>query len=68
VLDVFEHEPLPAESPLWDMPNVIISPHIGGDEAGTPRAFGEVFLANLRRYLAGEPLENVVDKRVGFVP
>jgi phosphoglycerate dehydrogenase-like enzyme len=67
-LDVFEREPLPAESPLWDMPNVIVSPHIGGDEASTPRAFAEVFLANLRRYLAGEPLENVVDKRLGFVP
>jgi len=67
-LDVFEQEPLPAQSPLWDMPNVIISPHIGGDEAGTPRAFAEAFLANLRRYLAGEPLVNVVDKRLGFVP
>ncbi len=55
-LDVFEREPLPPESPLWDMPGVIISPHIGGDEADTPRAFAAAFLANLRRYLAGEPL------------
>ena len=67
-LDVFEREPLPPESPLWDMPGVIVSPHIGGDEADTPRAFAEAFLANLRRYLAGEPLVNVVDKRLGFVP
>jgi phosphoglycerate dehydrogenase-like enzyme len=67
-LDVFEREPLPADSPLWDMPNVIVSPHIGGDEAGTPLAFADVFLANLRRYLAGEPLANVVDKQLGFVP
>lgn len=67
-LDVFEREPLPAESPLWDMPNVIVSPHIGGDEASTPQAFADTFLANLRRYLAGEPLLNVVDKRLGFVP
>jgi phosphoglycerate dehydrogenase-like enzyme len=67
VLDVFEREPLPPESPLWDMRNVIVSPHIGGDEADTPRAFAEVFKANLHRYLAGEPLENVVDKRLGFV-
>ena len=67
-LDVFEREPLSPESPLWDMPGVIISPHIGGDEADTPRAFAEAFLANLRRYLAGEPLVNVVDKRLGFVP
>jgi phosphoglycerate dehydrogenase-like enzyme len=68
VLDVFETEPLPPESPLWDMPNVIVSPHIGGDEADTPRAFAEVFLTNLRRYLAGKPLQNIVDKRLGFVP
>ena len=68
VLDVFEREPLPPESPLWDMPNVIISPHIGGDEAATPRAFAELFLANLRRYMAGEPLLNVVDKRLGWSP
>ena len=67
-LDVFEREPLPADSPLWDMPNVIVSPHIGGDEAGTPRAFTDAFLANLRRYLADEPLENVVDKRLGWAP
>ena len=68
VLDVFEHEPLPLESPLWDMPHVIISPHIGGDEADTPRAFADAFLVNLRHYLAGEPLDNVVDKHLGFVP
>ncbi len=67
-LDVFEEEPLPAASPLWDMPNVIVSPHIGGDEASTPLAFGEAFLANLERYLAGQPLANVVDKHLGFVP
>jgi phosphoglycerate dehydrogenase-like enzyme len=68
VLDVFEQEPLPAESPLWDLPNVIVSPHIGGDETGTPGAFTEVFVANLRRYLAGDPLANVVDKRLGWAP
>jgi len=66
-LDVFEQEPLPPESPLWDMPNVLISPHIGGDEASTPRAFADAFIANLRRYLADEPLRNVVDKDLGFV-
>lgn len=66
-LDVFEQEPLPAESPLWDMPNVVISPHIGGDEASTPRAFADAFIANLRRYLADEPLRNVVDKGLGYV-
>ncbi len=66
-LDVFEHEPLDAGSPLWDMPNVIVSPHIGGDVADTPAAFGRAFLANLERYMAGEPLQNVIDKRLGFV-
>ena len=67
-LDVFEREPLSTESPLWNMPNVIVSPHIGGDVCGTPTAFADTFLANLERYLAGEPLENVVDKRLGYVP
>ena len=67
-LDVFESEPLDPDSPLWDMPNVIVSPHIGGDVSETPAAFTGAFLANLRRYLAGEPLDNVVDKRLGFVP
>ncbi len=66
-LDVFEHEPLDAGSPLWDMPNVIVSPHIGGDVADTPQAFSRAFLANLERYMAGEPLQNVVDKHLGFV-
>jgi phosphoglycerate dehydrogenase-like enzyme len=67
-LDVFELEPLPAESPLWELPGVIVSPHIGGDEADTPRRFSEAFLTNLRRYLACKPLLNVVDKHLGFVP
>jgi len=67
-LDVFEREPLSTASPLWDMPNVIVSPHIGGDVAGTPSAFTDAFLANLVRYMAGQPLQNVVDKHLGFVP
>jgi phosphoglycerate dehydrogenase-like enzyme len=66
-LDVFEREPLDATSPLWDMPNVIVSPHIGGDVVGVPEAFGRIFLANLERYIAGEPLQNVVDKHAGYV-
>ena len=67
-LDVFAQEPLPADSPLWDMPNVIVSPHIGGDERDTLRRMADIFRDNLRRYLAGEPLVNVVDKRLGYVP
>ena len=65
-LDVFEHEPLPSDSPLWEMTNVMITGHYAGvTPAYDDRAF-EVFLDNLRRYRAGQPLRNVVDKRVGY--
>lgn len=67
-LDVFEQEPLPRGHPLWSMPNVIVSPHIGGDVAATPAAFTAAFLANLELYMGGRPLLNVVDKRLGYVP
>jgi phosphoglycerate dehydrogenase-like enzyme len=67
-LDVFEVEPLPAESPLWSMDNVIVSPHMSGDFFGYPEAVVQVFVENLRRYRAGESLLNVVDKCRGFVP
>jgi len=65
-LDVFEQEPLPPESELWGMENVILTPHISG---GTPvymeRAV-ELFCDNLRRYLAGEPLRNTVQVDRGY--
>jgi phosphoglycerate dehydrogenase-like enzyme len=61
-LDVFAQEPLPASSPFWAMENVLISPHISGYSAGTSARAAEVWLENLRRYLAGEPLLNVVSK------
>ena len=67
-LDVFAEEPLPAESPLWEMENVFVSPHMSGDFHGHKKAMAEVFIENLRRWRAGEPLMNVVDKRLGFVP
>ena len=67
-LDVFAAEPLPAASPLWTMENVIVSPHMSGDFHGHETAMAEVFIENFRRYRAGEPLMNVVDKRLGFVP
>ncbi|GBC86571.1 Glyoxylate/hydroxypyruvate reductase B [bacterium HR12] len=67
-LDVFETEPLPPESPLWELPNVVITPHVAGDVAGWREAVVEVFVENLERYLTGEPLKGVVDKRLGFVP
>ena len=67
-LDVFESEPLPAASPLWSMPHVIVSPHMSGDFNGYAYALAEVFLENYRRYRAGERLLNLIDKQLGFVP
>lgn len=65
-LDVFETEPLPAESPLWDLPNVIITPHVA---ASSPRMMGVVMdlvAENLRRLAAGQPLLNLVDRQKGY--
>jgi phosphoglycerate dehydrogenase-like enzyme len=67
-LDVFEVEPLPAESPLWLMPNVLVSPHMSGDYVGFEVDMVRVFTDNLGRWLRGEPLHNVVDPAVGYVP
>jgi phosphoglycerate dehydrogenase-like enzyme len=67
-LDVFSDEPLSASSPLWSMPGVIVSPHMAGDHRDFPADVAAVFLENLRRYRAGEPLLNVVDKSLGYVP
>jgi phosphoglycerate dehydrogenase-like enzyme len=67
-LDVFEEEPLPPDSPLWDLPNVIVSPHMAAGSAGWREAVVELFVENLERYLTGRPLENVVDKERGYVP
>lgn len=64
-LDVFEQEPLPPESPLWSMPNVLVSPHICGDFEGWEIAVVNVFVDNLARYVAGEPLRNIIDKEHG---
>ncbi len=65
-LDVTEVEPLPATSPLWDLPNVIITPHVGAQSARRADDTTNLVCDNLRRYFAGEPLRNVVDKRRGF--
>lgn len=66
-LDVFETEPLPADHPLWGLPNVILTPHIAVHEAPNieERQFG-IFLENARRFAKGEPLCNVVDKENWF--
>ena len=63
VLDVFGEEPLPTDSPWWDVPNVIVTPHASGH---TLRFFDELVIENVRRYLAGEPLLNPVDAERGY--
>ncbi len=60
-LDVFETEPLPASSPLWDMPNVLVSPHQSGDYVGWTDTLVELFVDNFRRFVRDEELRNVVD-------
>jgi len=65
-LDVFEHEPLAADSPLWRRDDVIVTPHVSGFHAdywGTAR---RLFAANLRRFIDGQPLDNLVDKQAGY--
>jgi D-2-hydroxyacid dehydrogenase (NADP+) len=65
-LDVFEHEPLPATSPLWHLPNVVITPHVAGFRDDYWEAAVELFSENLRRFRAGWPLLNLVDKQAGY--
>jgi phosphoglycerate dehydrogenase-like enzyme len=65
-LDVFEKEPLPADSSLWGMENVIITAHYAGATPHYSERALAIFLDNLRRYKAGEPLRNVVDKGLGY--
>ncbi len=57
-LDVFEKEPLPADSPLWDIPNVIVSPHNASASAGNDDRAARVFTENLKLYAAGKPMDN----------
>ncbi len=65
-LDVFEIEPLPAGHPLWKFPNVILTPHVAGQSPRVADRHLNVLLVNLRRFVRGEPLVNVVDKRRWF--
>lgn len=65
-LDVFEVEPLPAEHPLWTMPGVLLTPHVGGEGPYLDDRRREIVLDNCRRFAAGRPLRNVVDKRNWF--
>ena len=66
VADVAAEEPLPASSKLWDMPNVILTPHVAGQSKLRIDNMTDFFCDNLRRYVQGEPLKNLVDKRLGF--
>ncbi len=65
-LDVFEEEPLPADSPLWDLDNVIISPHSASTLTEENEVLVELFLDNLGRYLDGRPRRNVYDRAAGY--
>jgi glyoxylate/hydroxypyruvate reductase A len=65
-LDVFETEPLPATSPLWAMDNVLVSPHTASTVDAENRLITDLFIDNLRRWLAGSPLRNVYDRAAGY--
>lgn len=65
-LDVFETEPLPETSPLWQMENVILTPHISGFTADYDERAIDLFTENLRRYLGGKPLLNLVNRETGY--
>jgi phosphoglycerate dehydrogenase-like enzyme len=65
-LDVMTPEPLPADDPLWDAPNLIISPHMSGDHRGWQADIAKLFDTNLELWLRGAPLRNVVDKHLGY--
>lgn len=62
-LDVFDTEPLPPDDPLWELPNVVVSPHMSGDFVGWEETLGTQFVENLRRWQRGQQLLNVVDKQ-----
>lgn len=67
-LDVFQEEPLGPSSPLWDVPGLLVSPHMSGDTAGWRDRLGEQFVAMYEGWAVSEPLPNVVDIRRGYAP
>ncbi|MFF1277146.1 D-2-hydroxyacid dehydrogenase [Streptomyces marokkonensis] len=67
-LDVFATEPLAPDSPLWELPGLVVSPHMSGDTVGWRDELGAQFVELYERWAAGEPLVNVVDKQRGYVP
>ncbi|MCX5043678.1 D-2-hydroxyacid dehydrogenase [Aldersonia sp. NBC_00410] len=66
-LDVFDEEPLPADHPLWELDNVLVSPHMSGDATGWRERLERLFVRNFERYAAGEQPLNIVDKHSGYV-
>jgi phosphoglycerate dehydrogenase-like enzyme len=65
-LDVFETEPLPADSPLWDLPNVMLTPHVSGTHDRVSRYTTDLFLENLARFVSDRPLLNRADRERGY--
>ena len=65
-VDVFKKEPLPADSPLWSAPNLVLTPHVCGKSENTTAAATSIFIENLQRYLDRQPLNNLVNKEMGF--
>jgi phosphoglycerate dehydrogenase-like enzyme len=65
-LDSFGQEPLPPDSPFWEAPNTICTPHNGATTAATRRRGVDIFVENLGRFTRGEPLVNIVDKEAGY--
>jgi len=66
VLDVFRQEPLPAEHPFWTTDGIVVLPHIGGPHPQRDKFVARLFVENLRRFLHGEPLKQVVDRSAGY--
>ena len=66
VLDVFRKEPLPTEHPFWTTPGIVVFPHVGGLHPTRDDFVAELFVDNLRRFAAGEPLREVVDRSRGY--
>ena len=65
-LDAHGTEPLPADSPFWALPNAIITPHNGATTLATKARGFDIFADNLKRWVVGEPLVNIVDKTLGY--
>jgi len=66
LLDVFRQEPLPTEHPFWTTPGIIVLPHIGGPHPQRDRFVARLFVENLKRFVDGEPLREVVDRAAGY--